>query len=148
MRGRIAIIYGAGILSGVAQRWKTQLNENSKNWACFESFPELNHNAIVGYQFPATVKKRLFVVLLRPALLHPRIRLRYKATAKLLTKAGISHELVPAPGTNGLAQILSLVLWGDYLSLYLAILNRVDPTPVDSIDFVKEYLAQFPIEDK
>jgi glucose/mannose-6-phosphate isomerase len=37
---------------------------------------------------------------------------------------------------------MSLILFGDYTSLYLAILNRVDPTPVDSIDLLKKYLAQ------
>ncbi len=139
----IAIIYGAEILSGVAQRWKTQLNENSKTLAFFELFPELNHNAVVGYEFPSQVKEGIFVLLLRSSLLHPRSLLRYEATAKLLTKAGISHEFVEAAGATMLAQVMSLVLFGDYLSFYLAILNRIDPTPVDSIDFVKKYLAQF-----
>lgn len=141
--GCITVIYGAGMLSPVAQRWKTQFNENSKIWAFFEFFPELNHNAVVGYEFSSPVKKRMFVVLLHSASLHPRIRLRYEATAKLLAKSGISHEFVEAVGGTPLAQVMSLVLFGDYLSFYLAMLNRIDPTPVDSIDFVKRYLAQF-----
>jgi glucose/mannose-6-phosphate isomerase len=143
LRGHLAIIYGAEILSEVAQRWKTQLNENSKTWAFFELFPELNHNAVVGYKFPSEVKKRIFVVLLRSPLFHPRSQLRYEATAELLTKAGISHQFLEAMGATALAQVMSLVLFGDYVSFYLAILNRIDPTPVDSIDFVKNYLAQF-----
>jgi len=143
MWGHVAIIYGAEILSEVAQRWKTQLNENSKTWAFFELFPELNHNGVVGYEFPSQVKESLFVVLLRSTLFHPRNLLRYEATAKLLDKAGISHEFVEAVGATALAQVMSLVLFGDYLSFYLAILNRIDPTPVDSIDFVKKYLARF-----
>lgn len=98
--GRITVIYGAGILSPVAQRWKTQFNENSKAWAFFECFPELNHNAVVGYEFSSPVKERVFVVLLHCPLLHPRIRLRYEATAKLLAKSGISHEFVEAAGGN------------------------------------------------
>lgn len=141
--GHVAIIYGAGIYSGVAQRWKTQLNENSKTWAFFEPFPELNHNAVAGYEFPPQVKEGMLVVLLRSASLHPRILLRYEATAKLLVKAGINHEFAEARGETALAQVLSLVLLGDYVSFYLAILNRIDPTPIDSIDFVKKYLARF-----
>ena len=141
--GHLVVIYGAEILSEVAQRWKAQLNENSKTWAIFELFPELNHNAVVGYEFPSQVKEGIFVVLLHSALFHPRSQLRYEATAKLLAKAGISHEFVEAAGATILAQVMSLVLLGDYVSLYLAILNRIDPTPVDSIDFVKKYLAQF-----
>ena len=141
--GHVAIIYGAEILSEVAQRWKAQLNENGKTWAFFELFPELNHNAVVGYEFPSQVKERMFVVLLRSALCHPRNLLRYEATAKLLAKAGISYEFVEAVGESTLAQVLSLVLLGDYVSFYLAMLNSIDPTPVDSVDFVKNYLAQF-----
>ncbi len=142
--GHIAIIYGAGILSEVAQRWKTQLNENSKAWAFFELFPELNHNAVAGYHFPAGAKERVFVVLLRSSTLHPRTLLRYEATAKLLAKAGVSHESVEAIGKSALAQVMHSVLLGDYVTFYLAILNRADPTPVDSIDFVKDYLTRFP----
>ena len=52
LHGRIAVIYGAGILTDVARRWKTQINENSKQWAFFETLPELNHNAVLGYRYP------------------------------------------------------------------------------------------------
>jgi glucose/mannose-6-phosphate isomerase len=140
--GRIAIIYGAGIISGVARRWKAQLNENSKTWAFFELFPELNHNAIVGYEFPPQIKERMFVLLLRSASLHPRVRLRYEATSKLLAKTGISHKFVETVGETTLEQVMSLVLLGDYVSFYLAILNSIDPTPVGAIDFVKHYISQ------
>ena len=140
--GHVAVLYGAEVLSEVARRWKTQLNENSKTWATSELFPELNHNAVVGYRFPPQVKERIFVVLLHSARFHPRSQRRYEATAKLLTKAGISHEVVEAVGATALAQVMGLVLFGDYVSFYLAILNKTDPTPVASIDFVKQYLAQ------
>ncbi len=140
--GHVVVIYGADILSEVAQRWKTQLNENSKTWAVFELFPELNHNAVVGYEFPHQVRDKIFVVLLHSALFHPPTQHRYEATTKLLARAGISHELVEAAGATALAQVMGLVLFGDYVSFYLAMLNKTDPTPVDYIDFVKQYLAQ------
>ena len=44
--GKVVVVYGAGILSDVARRWKTQINENTKAWAFFEILPELNHNAV------------------------------------------------------------------------------------------------------
>jgi glucose/mannose-6-phosphate isomerase len=136
------LIYGAELLSEVARRWKTQLNENSKTLAFFELFPELNHNAVASYDFPPEVKERLFVVLLHSTLLNSRNQLRYEATAQLLAKAQIKHELVEAIGTTAIAQVMSLVLLGDYVSFYLAMLNRVDPTPIAPIDFVKKYLAR------
>jgi glucose/mannose-6-phosphate isomerase len=140
--GHVAVIYGAGMLSEVAQRWKGEFNENSKAWAFFESFPELNHNAVVGYEFPPEAKEKIFVLMLRSSSLHPRNLLRYEVTAKLLAKAGITYEFVEARGKSDLAQMMSLILLGDYSSFYLAMLNEVDPTSTDAINFVKQYLAQ------
>jgi len=143
--GRIAVIYGAEMLSEVARRWKGEFNENSKAWAFFESFPELNHNAVVGYEFPPEAKERIFVLMLRSPSLHPRILLRYEVTSKLLAKAGIAYEFVEAKGQSALAQMLSLVLLGDYASFYLSMLNEVDPTSTDAINFVKQSLVRSPI---
>jgi glucose/mannose-6-phosphate isomerase len=143
LRGNLAVIYGGEVLSEVARRWKTQLNENSKAWAFFELFPELNHNAVAGYDFPPEVKDRVFVVLLHSALFSPRSQLHYEATAKLLVKSGIGHKVVEAVGETALAQVMSLVLFGDYVSFYLAMLNETDPTLLVSVDFIKHYLARF-----
>jgi glucose/mannose-6-phosphate isomerase len=145
LHGRVAVIYGAGMLSEVARRWKGEFNENSKTWAFFERFPELNHNAVVGYEFPDQVKDRIIVFMLRSSSLHPRILLRYDITAKLLDKAGITYEFAEARGKSALAQMLSLVLLGDYASFYLSMLNEVDPTSTDAINFVKQSLARSPI---
>jgi len=60
----------------------------------------------------------------------------------LLAKAGIAYEFAEARGESALAQVMSLVLLGDYASFYLAMLNEVDPTSTDAINFVKQYLAQ------
>jgi glucose/mannose-6-phosphate isomerase len=140
--GRIAVIYGAEILSEVARRWKGEFNENSKAWAFFENFPELNHNAVVGYEFPPEAKERIYVLMLHSSLLRPRNLLRYEVTAKLLSKAGITYEFVESAGKSALSQVLSLVLLGDYSSFYLSMLNEVDPTSTDAINFIKQYLAQ------
>jgi glucose/mannose-6-phosphate isomerase len=143
LSGKLAVIYGAGILSEVAQRWKTQLNENSKAWAFYEVFPELNHNAVVGYEFPPELRKGILVVLLHSSLLHPRISIRYRLTVEILTKARVGYELMESRGESPLAQMMSLVLLGDYVSFYLAMLNSVDPTPVAAIDYLKSRLAEF-----
>ncbi len=140
--GHLPVIYGAGILSGVAHRWKTQLNENSKAWAGYEVFPELNHNAVAGYQFPAELAGKVVVVLLRSAYLARRIQLRYQLTCQLLEQARVGYQVTDGEGTSQLSQVMSLVLFGDYVSCYLAILYRVDPSPVKVIDSLKEQLAQ------
>lgn len=141
LHNRLAVIYGAGLLTEVAQRWKGQINENSKAWAFYEALPELNHNAVVGYGLPGDISERAHVVLLYSPLLHPRVSLRYGLTAELLNRDRVSHEMVEAPGDSPLAQVLGLVLFGDYVSYYLAILNGVDPSTVPPIDYLKSQLG-------
>jgi len=140
--GHLPVIYGAGILSEVAHRWKTQLNENSKAWAFYEVFPELNHNAVVGYQFPSELASKMMVVLLRSTLLPSRIQLRYQVNCQLLEQSKVDYQIVDGNGTSLLSQMMSLVLFGDYVSYYLAMLYKIDPTPVKAIDYLKEQLEQ------
>jgi glucose/mannose-6-phosphate isomerase len=140
--GCLPVIYGAGIAAEAAHRWKTQLNENSKAWAFYEVFPELNHNATVGFPLPEDVAKKVRVILLRSPLFNPRIKLRYEVTCELLKQAGIAYEFVDSEGTSPLAQMVSLVSIGDYVSYYLAILYRVDPSPVQVISYLKDKLAK------
>lgn len=140
--GCLPVIYGAGIAAEAAHRWKTQINENSKAWAFYEVFPELNHNATVGFPLPAEIVKKLRVILLRSPLFNARIKLRYEVTCELLKQAGVQYEFVDGVGASPLSQMVSLVSVGDYASYYLAILYRVDPSPVKVISYLKDRLAQ------
>ena len=142
LHGCLTVIYGAGILAEVAHRWKTQINENSKAWAFYEVFPELNHNATVGYPFPPELASRIKVVLLRSPSLNKRVQLRYQVTCELLDRAGIAHEFADSEGGSLLSQMMSTVMMGDYASYYLAILYRVDPSPVEVITYLKDKLAK------
>ena len=138
--GRLVVIYGAEILAEVARRWKTQFNENSKAWAFYEVFSELNHNAIEGYEHPRHLAGQVKVVLLRSPGLWSRIQLRYQITCELLDSAGVSYRHVDALGRSQLSQVMSLVLLGDYVSYYLAMLYGNNPTPVNQIDYLKSQL--------
>jgi glucose/mannose-6-phosphate isomerase len=142
--GRIPVIYGAGLLAPVARRWKTQLNENGKQWAHFEVLPELNHNAVCGIMFPAEVlMSKIFVLhLLSPLYDGPRIARRHQATRQLLMQEGINTDVIEAHGQSRLAQQMTALHFGDYVSFYVAMANRVDPTPITPIDILKESLLQ------
>lgn len=142
LQNRATVIYGAGFLAPVARRWKGQWNENAKHWAFFEELPELNHNAVVGYEFPATAAYLLHVVLLSSPLLPSRIALRCTATAELLERRRIPHTTVKAWGDGPLAHLLSAVAYGDWTSYYLALLDGVDPTSIAAIDSLKARLAE------
>jgi len=139
---RLPVIYGAGPLTEVAHRWKSQINESSKAWCFYEELPELHHNAIVGYELPKQIARDTTVVFLGSNdLVHPRVLMRYDFTKRLLDKAGVAHVSVDARGNSALAQLMSLILFGDYVSAYLGILYGVDPTPTDVIADLRTFLA-------
>lgn len=140
--GRIPTVYGAGILAPVARRWKGQFNENAKTWAAFDEMPELNHNAVVGYQFPQHLQDTTFVIMLRCRLDHERVEARFEITAELLEQAEIDYAVIHAWGESAIAQMWSVLHYGDYVSYYLAALNGVDPTPVTPIDHLKARLIE------
>jgi len=140
--GHLPVIYGAGFLAAVAHRWKTQLNENAKVWAFYEELPEANHNAIVGYALPPSIAQAAFVIFLRSPALHPRLLLRYQLTQQALAEAGVAYETVEGEGRSPLAQMMSLTLFGDYVSYYLALLNGVAPSPTQAIDELKARLGE------
>ena len=138
---RLPVIYGAGFLAPVARRWKGQFNENAKNWAFWEELPELNHNAVAGYGLPDSLRERISVVMLRSRFDHPRLQARWEVTQELLLQENVAVDVTWGQGESRLAQMLSLIHLGDYVSLYLAMLNRADPTPVLPIDLLKRRLA-------
>jgi glucose/mannose-6-phosphate isomerase len=142
IKRRLPVVYGAGFLAAVANRWKTQLNENAKQWAFFEVLPELNHNAVVGLAIPDVIRGSSVVLMLRSSLDPQRIKERWDVTHELLTREDVATEEVYGRGDSALAQILSLIHIGDYVSFYLAMLNEIDPTPVESIAFLKKRLAE------
>lgn len=141
LAGHLPVVYGAGFLAAAARRWKGQLNENAKIWAFWEELPELNHNAVVGYNLPEHVRARAAVVALRSEMDHPRVCARWDVTADLLHQADVPVHEVWGRGHTRLAQMMSVVQFGDCVSLYLALLNGVDPSSMEQIDYLKRKLA-------
>ncbi len=142
LHGHLSVIYGAGHLSEVARRWKGQFNENAKAWAFFEHLPEMNHNALAGTEFPADLAEKTCAVMLTSSLDHPRTKVRFQITQEILGQRGVSCEVVEARGESRLAQMLSAVHFGDYVSFYLAMLYGIDPTSLEVVDYLKQRLAE------
>jgi glucose/mannose-6-phosphate isomerase len=140
--GRIPIIYGAGAMSPVAHRWKTELNENAKAWAMYEPMPEANHNAIEGTLNPRELSDALYVVELREHEEAEAIGARYRVVEELLGERATNRSRVWAEGPSALARVLTAVALGDLVSVYLAILYQTDPTPVTLLAMLKERLAR------
>ena len=140
--GRIVFAYGGGVLGVMARRVKGQWNENAKNWAAFDVLPELNHNGVVGFPEPDVARDALTVLFLRSDRDNPRHKLRFDVTRELLDRASIPHRTLQFAGASMLSEVLQLTLFTDYVSFYVALLNGADPTPVKSIDYLKDRLAK------
>jgi glucose/mannose-6-phosphate isomerase len=133
-------IAGSGLTAPVAYRWKTQLNENAKTPAFHAELPELDHNEIAGWEGAAEVG-RFSAVFLDDSDLHPRVRQRIELTRGLIAATGAPTFRVESVGETRAERLLSLVLLGDLVSLYVAVLRGVDPAPVEVLDRLKRALA-------
>ncbi|MBB4664418.1 bifunctional phosphoglucose/phosphomannose isomerase [Conexibacter arvalis] len=140
IHGTIPQIAGAGLTTPIAYRWKTQLNENAKVPAFAAELPELNHNELVGWQGAADLA-RFSAVFLDDSDLHPRVRQRIELTRGLISATAASSFRVEGRGETRTERLVSLVLLGDLVSLYAAVLRGIDPTPVDAIERFKTVLA-------
>jgi glucose/mannose-6-phosphate isomerase len=143
LKGAIPVIWGAAVNSeAAALRWKAQINENAKTPAYYNSFPELNHNEIVGFEVPADLLGQIAVVMLRSPADSERINLRMEITAGIIKDRVKNIITVTAQGQSFLARFYSLAYIGDYTSVYLALEYGIDPTPVKVIDYLKAELAK------
>jgi len=139
--GRLVVVYGAdGGWEAVVARWRGQLAENAKALASSHLFPEMTHNEINGWAFPRPLVRRCAAVFLTDRTVHPRVQRRMAITARIIRRVGARVIPVAVPGPSRLSRLLSMIALGDYLSVYLAVLHRVDPTPVEHVTAVKRQL--------
>jgi glucose/mannose-6-phosphate isomerase len=132
LQGTIPVVHGSGPTVAVARRWRTQLNENADTAAFWSELPEANHNEICGWARGRDLAPLAGVFLEDPDQ-HPRVHDRIARTAAEVERAGAPAINVRARGETRLERVLSLVLLGDLVSVYLAVLEGVDPTPVEPI---------------
>ena len=140
------IIYsGPDYLDVVALRWRGQIEENSKALASHHIFPEMNHNELVGWKNPPELLKKVVVFILRDSSDHKRVQMRMDLTRKVIEQHAHSVTELATQGKELLARMFSLVYLGDWISVYLAVLYQVDPTPVEVINYLKSELAKEPM---
>ncbi len=138
--GKTPVFYGGRLTGPVAYKWKISWNENAKNVAFWNVYPEANHNEFIGWS-SHPVDKPFAVFDLKSSFEHPRILKRFEVTDKLLS--GLRPKAVPIQleGDTPLAQLLWGSVLADFVSIYVAILNGVDPTPVDLVEKLKKELT-------
>ena len=139
----IPLIHGGGAVgSTAAQRWKTQVNENAKAPAWWASQPELCHNEVCGWGQHGDVTRQVITALsLRHDGEHPQVGRRFELVAELLREVVAGVIEVRAEGEGDLAQLLDLILFGDYVSLWMAAEAGIDPGPVPILADLKRQLS-------
>lgn len=139
LRGRTPIVYGTPTYAPVARRWQTELNEYAKVLAWASVLPEADHNELVGWAGDAAAKRFAPVFLRDPAELD--LERRMVDATKDLLRGKARVEEVKAEGPTLLARMLTTLQLGDWTAFYLAILRKVDPTPVAVIGKLKARLG-------
>jgi glucose/mannose-6-phosphate isomerase len=140
---KLIIIYvDSSAFMPVANRWRCQLNENAKVIAHINVIPEMNHNEIVGLGRPSKLNTDTLLVFLGDPAAHGRNKIRHRLL-KSLIKDEIHDILeIKTGGRNSLQQSFYMMMLGDFVSYYLAVLLGVDPMPVERIEQLKRKLAR------
>ncbi len=137
--GKSAVVYAGPKLAPAAYKWKISFNENAKHVAWWNQFPEFNHNEFMGWTKQPT-DKPYAVIDLRSSLEHPRVQKRFEVTERLLSGLRPSPNIVEVQGSDMLEQLLWVIAYGDFVTLYVALLNGLNPAPVDLIETFKKSL--------
>lgn len=138
--GKTAVIYSGSRMAPVGYKWKISINENAKNTAFCNELPEFNHNEFIGWS-SHPVDKPFVVLDLISGFEHPQVLKRFAVTDQLLSGLRPKAITVELQGESVIAQMLWGCVLADFVSIYLAILNGIDPTQVDLIEKLKQELA-------
>lgn len=137
--GKSVVMYGGPKTYPAAYKWKISFNENAKHVAWVNQYPEFNHNEFIGWTEQPT-EKPYTVIDLRSPLEHERVQKRFEVSERLLSGRRPAPQVIVPAGDTLLQQLLWLIALGDFTSLYTAILNGINPTPVDLIESFKKSL--------
>jgi len=138
LKEKIPIIYASESLGAIAFRWKTQINENAKMPAFYNVFSEMNHNEIAGYK---SMDMKFAAVIIRDKQDNERIKKRMDICREIM-EGHVTVEEIETQGESLLARMFSTIYLADFVSYYMALANRVDPSPVEIIEGMKEKLVQ------
>lgn len=137
--GKTAIFYGGELTAPVAYKWKISWNENAKNVAFCNEYPEFNHNEFLGWT-SHPIDKPFAVFDIVSVLENAQVLKRFVISDRLLSGLRPKSTVIDLAGDTLIKQMLWGSILADFVSIYLAILNNVDPTKVDLIEKLKSEL--------
>jgi len=130
----IPLIYYPFGLQAAAIRFKNSLQENTKTHAMTEDVIEACHNGIVSWEKPSNVQP----ILIQGVNDHIKTKQRWNVLRKYFEGKKINYYEISSVKGNILSKLINLIYLLDYTAIYYAILSKIDPTPVESIDFIKQ----------
>lgn len=139
LMGKSIVVYAGPKLAPAAYKWKISFNENAKHVAWWNQYPEFNHNEFLGWTRQPE-QKPYAIIDLRSNLEHPQVQKRFEISARLLSGMRPAPIVVHAPGETLVEQLLGTIVLGDFVSIYLALLSNINPTPVELIEKLKKEL--------
>jgi glucose/mannose-6-phosphate isomerase len=140
VQGNIPVIFAAEFLEGNAHIVRNQFNETSKSFSAFSDIPELNHHLMEGLKNP--IDKKLAVLFINASFYWDRIAKRVSLTKDVVEKNNVKTLTYDAQGSNKVSQMLNVLSFGGYLTLYLGLLYELDPSLIPWVDYFKEQLAK------
>lgn len=142
IKGKTPVFTSSDNLGFAAKNFKIQTNENSKYPAFWSTFPELNHNEMVGFSKLKDTKNpnQFIAVILHDPTDHPRIAARMQVTADLYREWGVEVVDFTAEGASALEKIFYTVTFGLWTTYHLALAYNIDPVPVDGVENFKAKL--------
>jgi glucose/mannose-6-phosphate isomerase len=140
LKGKLPVIYCDNRLHAMAIRFQQQLNENAKQFAHVNTFPEMNHNELNGWRFPDNLMSMLQVVYLYSDHDHERVEKRMEICRDIFEKRSNPIIDIVGEGASLLEQYYYLIHLTDWISFYLAKENGVDPEPNENAVYLKSEL--------
>ncbi|MFA5022292.1 MAG: SIS domain-containing protein [Patescibacteria group bacterium] len=142
MYGKMPVVVTSEFLAGNAHTFANQINENAKTFSNYFLIPELNHHLLEGLKFPKINKSNLFFIFFESKLYHPKNQVRYRVTQKVVAKNKIKVFAYKLSATSKLEQAFEMLLFGSYVSFYLAVLNNLNPSKIPWVDYFKKELKK------
>jgi len=132
----IPLVYYPWGLEAAAIRFKASLQENAKTHAIAENVIEACHNGIVSWEKKSEVKP----ILIEGQDDYIKTKERWNILKEYFKQNNIDFREVLSVKGSILSKLINLIYFLDYTSIYNAVIQEVDPTPIKSIDFVKSKL--------
>lgn len=139
---KVIVIMASEHLVGISHAFANELNENSKTFSALYDLPEANHHLMEGLKFPTKAKELLYFLFIESKHYTPEVQKRYPITNEVFKINGYSSLTYATSSDEKLLEIFEVLMFGSYVSFYLAMLNGIDPTPIPWVDYFKAQLVR------